>query len=142
MNDSFGLLKPDCVKRNIEKKLLKIIESNGLEIVIAKRVRLTKREVDIIWASCMEESFYDDLLKFSLSADCVIFIAKGNNAIDNLNYLVGHYDPINAESHTIRHQFGKTTMENVIHSTSNKETFYKEALLFFTQSELRKILLS
>ena len=67
MNYSFGLLKPDCLKRGIEKEVLTAIESVGLEIVAIKRVRLTKKEVDVIWAPCLKEDFYNDLLEFSLS---------------------------------------------------------------------------
>lgn len=112
MNYSFGLLKPDCFKRGIEKEVLMAIKSAGLEIVAVKRVRLTKKEVNIIWAPCLKENFYNDLLGFSLSGDCIVFIAKGNNAITKLNDLVGHYDPAKARKNTIRHRLGISLMEN------------------------------
>lgn len=131
MNYSFGLLKPDCLKRGIQKEILKEIESIGLEIVAIRRIRLTKKEVDIIWTPCTKEDFYEEFLKFSLSGDCIVFIVRGDNAIDILNDLVGHYNPEKAEKHTIRHRFGKSLMENVIHSTGTEETFWKEVSLFF-----------
>ena len=131
MNYSFGLLKPDCVERGIEKKVLEMIESIGLKIIVTKRVRLTKKEVDVIWAPCMKENFYDDLAAFSLSGDCIVFIVKGNNAITKLNNLVGHYDIVKAKNGTIRRRFGKSVMKNIIHSTGDEKTFWIEALLFF-----------
>ncbi len=140
MNYSLGLLKPDCLKRGIEKKVLAAIEAIGLEIIAFKSVRLTKKEVDIIWATCLAENFYEELLKFSLSGDCVVFIVKGGEAITRLNELVGHYDPTQAAEHTIRHRFGSSAMENVIHSTLNEEMFWKEGSLFFSQPELKRLL--
>ena len=139
VNYSFGLLKPDCLKRGIEKEVLIAIESVGLEIVAIKRVRLTKNEVDIIWVPCLKEDFYNDLLEFSLSGDCIVFIAKGDDAITKLNDLVGHYDPARAEKGTIRHRFGTSLMENVIHSTSTEETFWKEVFLFYPISLIAKL---
>ena len=141
MNYSFGLLKPDCLKRGIEKKVLAIIEAAGLEIIAIKRVRLTKKEVDIIWSSLSKEDFYEEFLKFCLSGDCMVFIVKGHDAIVKLNDLVGHWDPKRAEKHTIRHQYGTSVMENVIHSSATEEAFWKEVSLFFTQSELKRYLL-
>jgi len=131
---SFGLLKPDCLKRGIEKEVLSMIGSAGLEIIAIRHVRLTKKEVDIIWAPCAKEYFYNDPVEFSTSGDSVVFIVKGEGAIMRLNELVGHYDPVKAKEDTIRHKFGKTLMENVIHSMGTEETFRKEASLFFVQS--------
>lgn len=140
MKYSVGLLKPDCLKRGIEKEVIEAIEAVGLKIVAIKRVRLTKKEVDVIWASCLTENFYEELLKFSLSGDCIVFIAKGDDAVTRLNNLVGHREPIRAEKDTIRHRFGRSVLENVIHSTATEETFWKEVSLFFTNAELNRLL--
>ena len=139
MKYSVGLLKPDCLKRGIEKEVLAAIEAAGLKIVTIKRVRLTKEEVDVIWASCLREDFYEGLLKFLLSGDSIVFIVKGKDAIIRLNDLVGHREPTRAEKYTIRHRFGRSVMDNVIHSTATEETFWREVSLFFTQSELDRL---
>jgi len=136
MNYSFGLLKPDCLKRGIEKDVLAEIEAAGLEIAAMKRIRLTREKIDIIWAPCVAKYFYEDLLEFSMSGDSLVFIARGEDAISRLTDLVGHYEPDLAGKETIRRRFGKSAMENVIHSTANEETFWAESLLFFSRPEL------
>ena len=133
MEHSFGLLKPDCLKRGITEEVLALIESSGLKIVAMKTVRLTRESVDAIWPSCRPMEFYDDMVEFSISGDCVVFIAEGSNAIDRLTNLVGHYDPARAEEGTIRRLFGTSVMENVIHSASDDTTYQKEKSLFFDQ---------
>lgn len=92
MNYSFGLLKPDCLKRGLEYEVLGTIEAAELEVVAAKRVMLTKNEVDVIW-KLRNEDFYEEFLEFSLSGDCMAYIVKGDNAIDRLSDLIGYYEP-------------------------------------------------
>lgn len=141
MKYSFGLLKPDCLRRGIEKEILAEIEASGLKIIAIKRLRLTKKEIDVIWAPCVKEDFYEELLKFSTSGDCIVFIVKGDNAINKLSNLVGHWDRRQAEKHTIRHRYGTSPMENIIHSSATQGDFWKEVLLFFTKAELNRLLI-
>ena len=128
---SLGLLKPDCLKRRLESRVFALIASAGLEIVVTKTVRLTKEQVAIIWPSCVSMGFYEDMVRFSTSGDSIVFIVQGENAIQRLTALVGHYDPTQAVEGTIRRLFGTSAMENVIHSSSDKEAYQKEKSLFF-----------
>lgn len=130
---SFGLLKPDCLSRNIESEVLRMIESIGLEIVRWRRIRLTPEQVGIIWAPCQRESYYPEMVRFSTESDSLVFLVRGENAITRLNDLVGHWNPEIAAEGTIRKKYGTCPMRNVIHSTSNEETFRMEASLFFGQ---------
>ena len=133
MEHSFGLLKPDCLKRGIEKEVLALVESAGLRIVAMKRVRLTRQQVDAVWPSCKREDFYEDMVEFSTSGDCIVFIVEGENAINRLKDIVGHYEPSMAKEGTIRHLFGTSARENIIHSSKNEETYKKEKALFFRE---------
>jgi len=132
---SFGLLKPDCLKRGIEKEVLALVESSGLRIVVMKRVRLTKRQIDAIWPSCKREDFYEDMVEFSISGDCIVFIVEGENAINRLKDIVGHYEPSMAKERTIRHLFGTSARENIIHSSEDEETYKREKALFFREKQ-------
>lgn len=94
----------------------------------------------LLFRKWKEDDFYERLLKFSLSGDCMVFIVKGDDAIARLNDLVGHREPRQAEKDTIRHRFGRSVKRNVIHSTATEETFWREVSLFFTRSELNRLL--
>ena len=134
MDRSFGLLKPDCLKRGFEGEVFKMIENAGLRIITSKRVRLTEDQVAGVWPTCVGEPFYQEMLEFSLSGDSIVFIVEGDNAIDRLSNLVGHYDPKIAKKCTIRGRFATSLTENIIHSTLNVETFWEEVALFFQVS--------
>lgn len=131
MEQSMGLLKPDCLKRGLQGKVLALVESQGLRIIAKKRVRLTRTDVDSLWPSCKEMEFYEDMVAFSLSGDCIVFLVEGDTAIQKLNQLVGHYDPERAKKGTVRQLFGTSSMENIMHSSLNQETYWEERTLFF-----------
>lgn len=135
MERSLGLLKPDCLKRGLEKEALVLVESSGLKIVAMQRVRLTREHVDLVWPSCQQMDFYEDMVEFSTSGDSLVFLVEGDNALDRLSALVGHYDPIQAEERTIRRLFGTSAMENIIHSSLDQETYEEEKALFFGEDQ-------
>lgn len=140
MNYSSGLLKPDCLKRGIEQKVLVAIEATGLRIIATKRVRLTQEQIAIVYKGCIEEAFYPELLAFFLSSDCMAYIVEGHNAIETLNRAVGHQQPALAREESIRYRFGLSVKENIIHSVEAEEMFWEEVLLFFDRSELSQLL--
>lgn len=134
MGYSFGILKPDCLKRGIEEEAISLIECSGLRVISFKRVRLTREDVGAIWPSCREMEFYGDMVDLFLSGDCIVFLVEGEDAIKQLNDVVGHFDPEKAEVGTIRRLLGTSPMENVIHSSLDEEAYEKEKSLFLTWS--------
>lgn len=131
MERAFGLLKPDCLLRGLEQEVIALIESTGLRIVAMKVVRLTRAHVGAIWPDCKPMAFYEEMVEFSTSHDSIVFLVEGEDANERLSYLVGHYDPAQAEEGTIRSRFGTSVMENIVHSSSGTETYQKESSLFF-----------
>ena len=135
MEQSFGLLKPDCLKRGLEGEVFALIKSSGLRLIAVRRVRLTEENVGVIWPSCTGEDFYEEMVRFSTSGDSIVFIVEGEGAIDRLTKLVGHYDPMKAEKGTIRQLLGASAMENIIHSTSDAKTHEREMAIFFSKQD-------
>lgn len=115
-------------------EVFEMIKSAGFKIIANKRVRLTSMQVAGVWPTCVGESFYEEMLEFSLSGDSIVFIVEGDNAIDRLSDLVGHHDPVIAKDSTIRKRFATSLTENIIHSVLNLETFWGEVTLFFEVS--------
>ncbi len=135
MNYSLGILKPDCIMRKLETKVLNIIEQYGLSILFTKRVKLSKNDVEIVYANCLKENFWHQLLDSYTIGESIVFIVYGKDAINRLNELVGFRDPQIAEQHTIRHQFGRDITYNIIHSTANEKSLKKEMDHFFSAFE-------
>lgn len=129
---SFGLLKPDALERRVDSDIFAAIASFGLQVTHRKQVRLTAEQASTIWGPCVGKWFWDDMLAFVTTSDVIVFLVKGDGAIERLNILVGHYDPAEADEFSIRHSFGTSPMHNVIHSSLDCAAFLAEVRLFFT----------
>ncbi len=131
MENSLGILKPDCLRRGLEEKVLSIIKASGLRVVKSKKVPLTEEEVRIIWNPCANEWFFPDLIEFMTSSEVIVFVVEGVDAIKKLNDLVGSSNPAKSEKNTIRYRYGISKKENTIHSSLDEKEYIKEYNLLF-----------
>ncbi len=131
MENSLGILKPDCLRRGLEKEIFSVIEATGLKIVDSRKRYLTEEEVKIIWSPCANEWFFPQLIEFMTSSEVVVFIVEAADAIERFNKLVGSSDPLEAEDDTIRYKYGVSKKENTIHSSLNQKEYVKEYNLLF-----------
>lgn len=129
MSYGLGILKPDCLKRKLETEVYDMIIASNLKIAFKKRVQLSSEKVEELYRDWVDKDFYPGLLEYMLSAEVEIFIVEGDNAIFELQTIVGGHDSLLNQSLTIRGKFATSLRENVIHSTSNRKTFVREAKL-------------
>lgn len=133
MENSLGILKPDCLRRGLEKEILSIIETSGLKITERQKRYLSEEEVKIIWSTCAKEWFFPQLIEFMRSSEVVIFVVEAVDTIRVFNDLVGSSDPSKAEKNTIRYKYGISKKENTIHSSLDQKEYAKEHNLLFVQ---------
>lgn len=137
---SSGLLKPDALQRNLENKIFEAIQKHGFDIVAVRKTTLTEEQVKALWPPEECVGFWERLKDAYMEGPSIFFIAhNGSDTIQKLNDLVGYREPTMAEPYTLRHKFGETILRNVIHSTSNRQTFWREVNSFFTPEELKQI---
>lgn len=129
MSYGLGILKPDCLKRKLETEVYEMIIASNLKIAFKKRVQLSSEKVEELYRDWVHKDFYPDLLEYMLSAEVEIFIVEGDNTISELQSIVGGHDSLLSQNLTIRGKFATSLRENVIHSTSNQETFVRETKL-------------
>lgn len=133
MRYSFGLLKPDCLERNLVEKVFELIRSRGLRVVHSRQIRLSKEDVSFLYRRCRQSDFFENLVKFMISGDTIIFLVKSTNnedAIRILNSVTGFTDPRKAKLGTLR-KLGENVRRNIAHSTADKKTFWSETKYFF-----------
>lgn len=140
MEYSLGVLKPDCIERNLISEVLKMIEIPGLKVVAGKRLRLTQDNIDVLYARNIDKDFYLEMSLFLCSDDVYVYVVKGDDAINRLNEIVGDTDPQNAKNGTIRNKYGQSVRRNITHSSMNEESFWKELNVFFSKEEICSIL--
>lgn len=139
MSYGIGILKPDCLKRKLETEVYDMIIASNLKIVFKKRMQLSFEKVEELYKDWINKDFYLDLIRYMLSGEVEIFIVEGDNAINELQSIVGGHDSLLSPSLTIRGKFATSLTENIIHSTSNQKTFIKETTLLLETEASRWI---
>lgn len=140
MSLSLGLLKPDCLKRNLEAEVYRMIVSAGLRIVFKKRTKLDLKKVYGLYGKWKNEKFFSPLCRFMLFGNVEVFVAEGARAIEILESIVGKDRHLNQYSeNTIRGRFATSSRENIIHSTRNQQTFVEEARILLDMEDFQQL---
>jgi len=130
------ILKPDCVRKNLQGEVLSRIQKAGFKILGMKQLRLTKQEAGAFYAVHEGRPFYEGLVEFMSSGPCVPVALEKANAVADYRKLIGATDPKDAEQGTIRKLFAESKGENIVHGSDSAENGRIEVAFFFSESEL------
>lgn len=136
MQRTFSIIKPDATRRNITGKVNSIIEASGLRIIAQKRVWLSKEQAEEFYAIHKERPFFNDLVKFMISAPVVVQVLQGEDAVNHYRKVMGATNPENAEAGTIRKELAVNIEENTVHGSDSEENAANEIAFFFSDEEI------
>ncbi|MDX1734781.1 MAG: nucleoside-diphosphate kinase [Halioglobus sp.] len=133
---TLSIIKPDAVAKNIVGKIYSRFESNGLQIVAAKMLRLSDTVAGGFYAEHAERPFYPALIEFMTSGPVVVQVLEGENAIAKNRELMGATNPQEAAEGTIRADFASSIDANAVHGSDSPASAAREIGYFFSESEL------
>lgn len=133
---TLSIVKPDAVGKNVIGQIYTRFESNGLRIVAAKMVWLSRREAEGFYAVHRDRPFFKDLVDFMVSGPVMVQVLEGENAIAKNRELMGATDPQKADKGTIRADFADSIDANAVHGSDSAENAAIEIAYFFPSSEV------
>lgn len=133
---TLSIIKPDAVAKNIVGKIYSRFESNGLQIVGAKMLRLSDSVAGGFYAEHAGRPFYSALIEFMTSGPVVVQVLEGENAIAKNRELMGATNPQEAAEGTIRADFASSIDANAVHGSDSPESAEREIAYFFAASDL------
>ncbi|MEJ5301646.1 MAG: nucleoside-diphosphate kinase [Thermodesulforhabdaceae bacterium] len=136
MERTLSIIKPDAVSRGLMGKIMARFESEGIRIVAAKMVKLTKEEAMAFYAVHKDKPFYDSLTDFMSSGPIMVMVLEGEDVIRRNRAIMGATNPKQAEPGTIRAEYGTDVEKNAVHGSDSPETAVKEIGFFFSEYEL------
>jgi len=136
---TFVLLKPDCLADRHCGDVLSRFEASGLEIVGCKMMVLADEVLAEHYSHVSARPFYPDLKAFMQSSPVIGLALSGENAVARVRDLMGPTDSRKAPKGTIRGDFGKDTMVNVVHGSDSLENAALELRRFFADSDLFEV---
>ncbi len=133
---TLAILKPDCVEKQIEGKVVSAIQNAGFSVVAMRTVRLTAETAGGFYTVHRGEPFFPSLLEYMSSGPCVAMVLEKENAVADFRTLIGATDPTQAAPGTIRKQFAESKERNIIHGSDSPENAKIEINYFFSAREL------
>ena len=139
------LIKPDGLVKSLTGNILTRLSESKLEIVAAKMARVSDELAREHYKHMKQKPFFEELVKYikgELHDRCKVLamIYYGEGAIEKVRELAGATNPEDADSISIRGQYGRITTkgvyENVIHASGNPKEAEREIKLWFEPGEI------
>ena len=131
LEHTLSIIKPDAVARNVIGKIYSRFEDQGLQIVAAKMVRITREQAEVFYAVHCERPFYQELITYMTSGPVMVQVLEGENAILKNREIMGATDPKKAAPGTIRADLAQSIEANTVHGSDAPETAAVEIAFFF-----------
>lgn len=135
---TFFMVKPDGVKRGLEKEIFNRIEKAGLKIVFTQNLIMTRDLAEQLYATHLGKSFYPGLIRFISSGPVIACIIQGEDAVAQVREIMGATDPRLAEAGTIRGDLKEAAVvnadgiiKNLVHGSDSLESASRELSIFF-----------
>ncbi|SHI16938.1 nucleoside diphosphate kinase [Sporobacter termitidis DSM 10068] len=129
--NTFIMLKPDCMKRGLVGEIITRIERKGYRIVDAKMMKLSASFLYEHYAHLADQPFFPLILNHMLSGPVFGMIVRGENAVLGMRHLVGATKFEDAQPGSIRGDYALSTVNNLIHCSDSVETGETEIKRFF-----------
>jgi nucleoside-diphosphate kinase len=136
LEQTLAILKPDCIRKKVAGQVLARIEKAGFRILGIKMVKLTSLTAGGFYAVHRERPFFNDLVTFMSSGECIPVALEKEHAVADFRTLIGATDPKDAADGTIRKDFASSKGENIVHGSDSADNGKLEISFFFSEKEL------
>lgn len=130
------IIKPECVAEKHIGDIIQRIEKSGFEILGLKMLRMQKKDAEQFYLVHKGKPFYSELVEYMTSGKVVVMVLEKENCVEDFRKFIGATNPENAESGTIRKDFGKNIQFNCVHASDSDENALNESSFFFSAYEV------
>ena len=128
---TLSIIKPDAVAKNVIGKIYSRFETNGLKVIAARMLWLSRQEAGQFYAVHKERPFFGELVDFMTSGPIMVQVPEGEDAVAKNRDLMGATDPKKAAPGTIRADFAESIDANAVHGSDGADTAKVEIAFFF-----------
>jgi len=133
---TLSIIKPDATSRNLIGEIISRFEKNGLKVIAAKMVQLSRDQAGGFYAEHEGKPFFDNLIDYMTSAPVLVQVLEGENAVMLNRSLMGATNPQEAEPGTIRADFAESIDANAVHGSDSLQSAEREIAYFFASEEI------
>ena len=126
---SMVLIKPDGVEREIIGNIISVYEDNALKVENLKLMKATREIAEKHYSQHKDKPFFEELIAFITRGPLVAMILEGEDAVSRIRAINGATNPDEAAEGTIRHRYGRSKTENIVHASDSVEKAKEEIAL-------------
>ncbi|ALX47960.1 nucleoside-diphosphate kinase [Lentibacillus amyloliquefaciens] len=136
MEQTFLMVKPDGVQRNLTGEIVNRFERKGFKLAGAKLMQISDELAKTHYGEHEDKPFFGELVQFITSGPVLAMVWEGDNVIATARSMMGKTNPLEAAPGTIRGDYGVTVGKNIIHGSDSPESAEKEINLFFGDNDI------
>lgn len=136
MERTLILVKPDGVQRQLIGRIIARFEAKGIKLAALKLLRLSAAQADSLYSVHAGKKFHQSLIKFITSGPLAAMVLEGPKVIGIGRKLLGATFGPQAESGTIRGDFGSSKSFNLVHGSDSPEAAAREIPILFKPEEI------
>ena len=130
---TLSIIKPNAVAKDAIGAILDRFESQGLSIVAARMLHMSREQASAFYAIHQGKAFFEELVGFMISGPVMVQVLEGEDAVAKNREIMGATNPANAAPGTIRADFADSFTENAVHGSDSPETAEVEIAFFFPE---------
>jgi nucleoside-diphosphate kinase len=127
------LIKPDAFERGLTGEALARFERKGLTPVAMKLMTATEEIANEHYAEHKEKPFFGELVEFITGGPLVALVLEGVESVKAARQLIGATNPVEAETGSIRGDFGTEVTFNLVHGSDSDESAAREIGIWFPE---------
>lgn len=130
------LVKPDGIQRGLVGEIMTRFERKGLKLLALKMTQLSDELLDKWYEHHKDKDFFVELKNFMKWTPVVAMVWEGQRGVEVVRRIVGVTKGFEAESGSIRGDFGLSGSQNIVHASDSVEASAKEIGLLFDDDEI------
>ncbi len=127
------LIKPDAFDRGLTGETISRFERKGLVPIAIKLMTADEAIANEHYAEHTDKPFFGELVEFITGGPLVALVLEGVEAVRAARQLIGATDPIEAETGSIRGDFGTEVTFNLVHGSDSDESAARETAIWFPE---------
>lgn len=131
MEQTFLMIKPDGVRRQLVGEIIQRFEAKGFTLTALQMVTPTRQQAEAHYEVHRGKPFFEGVVDFISSGPMVAMIWEGDDIVALARKLMGATKPSDSLPGTIRGDYANTTAQNLIHGSDSVENAQVEIGIWF-----------
>ena len=131
MEQTFLMVKPDGVRRQLVGEIIKRFEAKGFTLVKLGMVLPTRAQAESHYEVHRSKPFFDGIVSFIASGPVVAMVWEGDDVVALARKMMGATKPADSVPGTIRGDYANTIEQNLIHGSDSVENARLEIGIWF-----------